>query len=77
MKSIKADVDKVVEHLTLKLGATWAQASVVRGQRSSKLINPPCAPKPWASRDRKVAANAGRDFDSWIRGHLDSKVTWM
>ena len=56
-----ADVAAVVEHLKATLGATWAQASVPRQQANSLLVNPPRTPKPWVSRDRKVAANGGRD----------------
>ena len=67
----------VVEYLKATLGATWAQASVPRQQANSLLVNPPRTPKPWVSRDRKVAANNGRDFIEWIHGHLDTKVTWM
>ena len=67
----------LVEHLKATLGATWAQASVLRQQANSLLVNPARTPKPWESRDRMVAANGGRDFIDWIRGHLDTKVTWM
>ena len=77
MKKIDDDVAAVVELLEAKLGSTWATASVPRPQVSSRLVNPPMASKPWESRDRVVAASGGRDFDEWVRGHLDSKVTWM
>lgn len=77
MKKIHADVAAVVEHLKKTLGSTWAQACVPRQQRSSLLVNPPRTSKPWESRDRMVQANGGRTYQEWIRGHLDSKVTWM
>ena len=77
MKKIHDDVAAVVKHLQDTLGATWALASVPRLARNSLLVNPPLSPRPWESRDRTVAANGGRDFDQWIRSHLDSKVTWM
>ena len=77
MKKIEEDVQAVVDHLKAKLGSTWAQASQPRQQKDSLLVNPPRSSKPWVSRDTMVAANGGRDFDEWVRGHLDSKVTWM
>ena len=39
MKKIDTDVQAVVEHLKVTLGATWAQASVARAQNNSKLVN--------------------------------------
>jgi hypothetical protein len=77
MKSIEQDVQRVVEHLITKLGSTWAQASVPRQQGNSILVNPPRSSRPWLSRDTMVQRNGGRDFNEWIEGHLDSKVTWM
>ena len=77
MKKIDADVAAVVEHLKVTLGPTWAQASALCLQANSKIVNPPKTPKPWASRDRMVAENGGQKFEQWIRGHLDTKVTWM
>ena len=74
---MQADVAAVVEYLQTTLGATWAQASVPRQQANSLLVNPARTPKPWASRDHMVAANGGADYNAWIRGHLDTKVTWM
>ena len=67
----------VVDHLKKVLGSTWAEASVARPQNRSRLVNPKLSPKPWVSRDRKVGANGGQDFDRWLRVHLDGKVTWM
>ena len=77
MKKISDDVAKVVDHLKKVLGSTWAEASVARPQNRSRLVNPKLSPKPWVSRDRKVGANGGQDFDRWLRVHLDGKVTWM
>ena len=77
MKKIHTDVAAVVEHLKTTLGSTWAQASVPRPQANSRLVNPARSPKPWVSRDRKVAEQNGHAFNHWIRGHLDTKVTWM
>ena len=58
-------------------GSTWAAASNPRTQANSRLVNPPRTSKPWVSRNNMVGKNGGRDFDNWIRGHIDSKVTWM
>ena len=77
MKKIEADVAAVVKHLKATLGATWAQASVPRAQANSRLLNPARTPKPWESVNRMVNANGGLNYDAWLRGHLDSKVTWM
>ena len=77
MKKIEADVAAVVKHLKVTLGATWAQASVPRAQANSRLLNPARTPKPWESVNRMVNANGGLNYDAWLKGHLDSKVTWM
>jgi len=77
MKKIATDVQAVVDHLKETLGATWAQASIPRAKRHSKLVKPPLSQPPWVERDTMVAANGGRDFEQWIKSHLDDKVTWM
>ena len=77
MKKIDKDVRAVVEHLKVTLGATWAQASVPRPQANSLLVNPPMTSRPWLSRDTMLADNGGCTFLEWIRGHLQTKVTWM
>ena len=74
MKKIKDDVRAVVDHLKAELGSTWQEAAAYRVQKDSKLVNPAKSPKPWDSVMRAV--NSGQ-FDDWVRGHLDTKVTWM
>jgi hypothetical protein len=74
MKSIQADVQLVVEHLVVTLGGTWQAALVPRVQKDSKLVNPPRSPQPWVAVARLAASG---DFYDWMKGHLDSKVTWM
>jgi hypothetical protein len=74
MKSIKADVQLVVEHLVATLGGTWQGPLVARVQKDSKLVNPPRLPQPWVAVARLAASG---EFDGWMKGHLDSKVTWM
>ena len=74
MVKIQEDVRAVKEYLIDKLGNTWQEASVPRAQAASKLVNPARSPRPWQS----VARALNEDkFDSWVRGHLDSKVTWQ
>jgi len=74
MVKIAEDVQAIVDHLSAKLGKTWQEASVVREQRQSKLVQPPKTPRPWLSvRD---GVDSGK-FEEWVQGHLNSKVTWM
>ena len=63
-----------MEHLVAVLGGTWQAALVLRAPKDSKLVNPPRSPQPWAAVARLAASG---EFDDWMKGHLDSKVTWM
>ena len=74
MKYIQSDVMLIVNHLVGKLGRTWQDALVHRDHLNSKLVNPPRSPRPWEM-VAKVGCSA--EFDTWIKGHLDSKITWM
>jgi len=74
MKKFAADVQAVVDHLSATLGATWEEASMQRGQGSSKLVQPPRSPRPWMSVQKAVEEGK---FTPWVEGHLHSKVTWM
>ena len=74
MKSIRGEVQSVVNHLVAQLGGTWQTALVPRGPKDSKLVNPPKSPQPWEAVARLAASG---EFDDWMKGHLDSKVTWM
>ena len=68
------DVQLVVDHLVATLGGTWQAALVPRAQKHSKLVNPPKSPQPWVAVARLAASG---EFHDWMKGHLDSKVTWM
>jgi len=74
MKKIEADVQAIVDHLKLKVGATWADAREPRLQKDSVLVNPPRTPRPWLS--VATAAESG-EFQKWVKGHIDDKVPWM
>ena len=74
MKSIQTDVQLVVDHLVDMLGGSWAVALVPRAPKDSLLVNPPKSPRPWEAVERLARSP---DYGDWIRGHLDSKVTWM
>ena len=50
MKSIRDDVDAIVEYLKDKCGSTWAAACVPG--RATRLVNPARSPKPWLSVQR-------------------------
>ena len=69
MVRIDRDVQNVADYLKDTLGSTWAEACV---QRSTRLVNPATSPRPWLEVEAQLA-----DFGAWVRGHLDSKVTWM
>ena len=73
-KQIDTDVQAVVDHLVNTLGGTWAAVSQPRQQKDSLLVNPPRSARPW-----KAAQGLGRSnvLHTWVRSHLDSKVTWM
>mmetsp|Transcript_23882 Transcript_23882/g.77118 ORF Transcript_23882/g.77118 Transcript_23882/m.77118 type:complete len:447 (+) Transcript_23882:755-2095(+) len=74
MKKIEADVQAIVDHLKLKVGATWADAREPRLQKDSVLVNPPRTPRPWLS---VAAAAESGEFQKWVKGHIDDKVPWM
>ena len=76
MKKITDDVQAVVDHLKKQLGATWHAACVARAHGHSKIVSPIRAVHPWVSRNDMLAEQGGNAFREWIRGHLDSKVTW-
>lgn len=74
MKKIQQDVDAVVEHLKVTLGAKWSDACKPRAQLSSVLVNPARSPRPWEA-IKKTGSSAA--FAEWVKGHLDSKISWM
>ena len=49
MKKISDDVNLLVDHLKLTLGATWAAANVARAKKDTLLINPARTVGPWIS----------------------------
>lgn len=77
MKSIQVDVQLVVDFLVEKLGGTWQEALVPREPIDSKLVNPPKSNRPWEEVEELIAHDGGRTFHDWVKGHLDSKVSWM
>lgn len=75
-KSIDADAQRVVDFLEQKLGGTWDAALVPRAPQDSLLVNPPKSKRPWEEVARIIAAPGPDDYAEWVKGHLDSKVTW-
>eukprot|EP00962_Isochrysis_galbana_P016055 scaffold4592_cov132-Isochrysis_galbana.AAC.1 len=47
MKKITEDVQAIVDHLSLKLGTTWHEASAPRAHGNSLLVQPPRSVRPW------------------------------
>lgn len=75
MKKIKDDVDAVVEYLKKTLGACWSQACVPRDQGSSKLLDRVRRPRrPWVAIEE---LGQSHEFSKWVKGHLDTKISWM
>eukprot|EP00965_Chrysotila_dentata_P051620 1713397-Pleurochrysis_carterae.AAC.1 len=74
MVAIKKDVNGLVEHLTPTLGTTWHTACQPRPQNTSKLVEPAKSPSVWKTVEE---IGKSRDFEARMKGHLDSKVTWM
>ena len=71
MKAISADVQSVVDHLIRIRGHTWAAASA---PGPTLLVNPARSAKPWESVLRSVRNGS---LDTWMRGHVATKIRWM
>eukprot|EP00965_Chrysotila_dentata_P038067 1265376-Pleurochrysis_carterae.AAC.5 len=74
MKKIKDNVAALVEHLKQTLGATWSIACQPCAQLASKRVQPARKEGPWKAVE---ALGKSADFDKCVKGHLDSKISWM